>query len=232
MADRSAAAAKSLSCVRLCVTPKTAAHQATLSLGFSRQEHWSGLPFPSPVHESEKWKWSLSVVSDSYWPLGLQPTRLLCPWDFPGKSTGVGCHCFLRIVRSGWGFQKGLSVAPPVRVGTLKTKQNEIVSALSGWHQSSQTFWFFLNAQMLLPHCSEWQVFKGTEGPVWCSLPSFHTWPGDCEHPGAGLGNHVVHMRSHGCIHPWGQDALTSLGQWLFEFPACHYSSCKCRTGN
>ena len=34
--------------VRLCVTPKTAAHQAPPSLGFSRQEHWSGLPFPSP----------------------------------------------------------------------------------------------------------------------------------------------------------------------------------------
>ena len=34
--------------VRLCVTPEMAAHQAPLSLGFSRQEHWSGLPFPSP----------------------------------------------------------------------------------------------------------------------------------------------------------------------------------------
>ena len=42
-----------------------AAHQAPLALGFSRQEHWSGLPFPSPVHESEKWKWSRLVVSDS-----------------------------------------------------------------------------------------------------------------------------------------------------------------------
>ena len=40
-----------------------AAHQPPLSLGFSRQEHWSGLPFPSPMHESEKWKWSRSVVS-------------------------------------------------------------------------------------------------------------------------------------------------------------------------
>ena len=40
--------------VRLCVTPWMAAHQAPLSLGFSRQEHWSGLPFPSPMHESEK----------------------------------------------------------------------------------------------------------------------------------------------------------------------------------
>ena len=42
------------SCVRLCATPETAAHQAPLSLGFSRQEHWGGLPFPSPMHESEK----------------------------------------------------------------------------------------------------------------------------------------------------------------------------------
>ena len=42
------------SCVRLCATPETAAHQAPPSLGFSRQEHWSGLPFPSPMHESEK----------------------------------------------------------------------------------------------------------------------------------------------------------------------------------
>ena len=38
------------SCVRLCVTPWTAAHQACLFLGFSRQEYCSGLPFPSPVH--------------------------------------------------------------------------------------------------------------------------------------------------------------------------------------
>ena len=42
--------------VRLCATPETAAHQAPLSLGFSRQEHWSVLPFPSPIHESEKCK--------------------------------------------------------------------------------------------------------------------------------------------------------------------------------
>ena len=40
--------------VRLCATPQTVAHYAPLSLGFSRQEYWSGLPFPSPVHESEK----------------------------------------------------------------------------------------------------------------------------------------------------------------------------------
>ena len=41
------------SCVRLCATPQTAAHQAPPSLGFSRQEPWSVLPFPSPMRESE-----------------------------------------------------------------------------------------------------------------------------------------------------------------------------------
>ena len=49
-----AAAAKSFqSCLTLC-DPETAAHQAPPSLGLSRQEHWSGLPFPSLMHESEK----------------------------------------------------------------------------------------------------------------------------------------------------------------------------------
>ena len=48
------AAAKSLqSCPTLC-DPRDGSHQAPPSLGFSRQEHWSGLPFPSPMHESEK----------------------------------------------------------------------------------------------------------------------------------------------------------------------------------
>ena len=43
-----------MSHVQLCVTPLTAAYQAPRSLGFSRQEHWSGLPFRSPMHESGK----------------------------------------------------------------------------------------------------------------------------------------------------------------------------------
>src|SRR5574342_521722 len=42
---------------------------------------------------------SHSVVSNSLRPHGLQPTRLLRPWDFPGKSTGVGCHCLLQCMK-------------------------------------------------------------------------------------------------------------------------------------
>ena len=59
-----AAVAKSLqSCLTLC-DPIDGSPPGSPSLGFSRPEHWSGLPFPSPVHESEKWKWHRSVVSD------------------------------------------------------------------------------------------------------------------------------------------------------------------------
>ena len=99
-----------------------AAHQAPPSLGFSRQEHWSGLPFPSPMHEREKSKWSRSVTSDPQRPHGPQPTRLLRPWDFPGRSTGVGCLClfqqgdvFLRLrcsAEAAIGSLAGLLVCP------------------------------------------------------------------------------------------------------------------------
>ena len=91
-----AAAAKSLQSYPTLCDPTDCSPPGSPSLGFSRQEHWSGLPFPSPMHESEKWKWSRSVVSDSSRRHGLQPTRPLRPWDLPGKSTGVGCHCLLR----------------------------------------------------------------------------------------------------------------------------------------
>ena len=40
--------------VKLCATPSMEAHQAPPSQGFSKQEHWSGVPFPSPMHKSEK----------------------------------------------------------------------------------------------------------------------------------------------------------------------------------
>ena len=57
-----AAAAKSLQlCPTLC-DPRDGSPQAPSSLGFSRQEHWSGLPFPFPMHESEVKVMSLSHV--------------------------------------------------------------------------------------------------------------------------------------------------------------------------
>ena len=55
-----------------------------------------------------KGKWSHSVVSDSSRPHGLYPTRLLCPWNFPGKSTGVGCHFLLQGIFPTQGLNPGL----------------------------------------------------------------------------------------------------------------------------
>ena len=82
--------------VRLCVTPEMAAHRAPPSLGFSRQEHWSGLPFSF----SNTWKWKVKVKSLSCvwliatpWTAAYQAPPSM---DFPGKSTGVGCHCLLQ----------------------------------------------------------------------------------------------------------------------------------------
>ena len=63
----------SLSHVRLLETPWTAAHQAPLSRGFSRQEYWSGVPAKS-LHLC------LTLWTVAY--------RLLCPWDSPGKNAG------------------------------------------------------------------------------------------------------------------------------------------------
>jgi len=54
--------------------------------------------------------WSCSVVSNSLQPHGLQPARLLHPWDFPGKNTGVGCHFLLQRIFPTHGSNLGLSL--------------------------------------------------------------------------------------------------------------------------
>ena len=54
----------------------------------ARTLEWVAISF------SNAWKWSRSVMSDPQQPHGLQPSRLLHPWDFPGKSTGVGNYYY------------------------------------------------------------------------------------------------------------------------------------------
>ena len=80
------------SCVRLCATPETAAHQDPPSLGFSRQEHWSGLPFPSPTHESEsEVAQSLPTPSD---PMDCSPPGSFIHGIFQARGLEWGATAF------------------------------------------------------------------------------------------------------------------------------------------
>ena len=91
-----AAAAKSLqSCPTLC-DPIDGSPPGSLIPGIlqARILEWVAISF------SNAWKWKVKVKLLSHIRLFMtpwkQPTRLLHPWDFPGKNTGVGCHCLLR----------------------------------------------------------------------------------------------------------------------------------------
>ena len=95
--NKVAAAAKSRqSCPTLC-NPIDGSPPGSSVPGIlqARTLEWVAISF------SKAWKWKVKSESEvaqscpTQWPHGLQPTRLLHPWDFPGKSTGVGCHCLL-----------------------------------------------------------------------------------------------------------------------------------------
>ena len=100
---------------------------------------------------------SCSVVSDSLRPCGLQPTRLFCPWDSPGKYTGVGCHFlpqgvfhtqglnpYIRDVRvlsyTYLHWQAGsLPLAPPVKVSRSPEENGHLNSHRFGYDKSTWT---------------------------------------------------------------------------------------------
>ena len=64
----------------------------------AKSSQWrKGWPFQQMIHKGlDIHMWCPSVISDSLQPHGLQPTRLLCPWNSSGKNTEVGCHSFLQ----------------------------------------------------------------------------------------------------------------------------------------
>ena len=102
--------------VWLCETPLMAAHQAPPSLGFSRQEHWRGLPFPSPMHESEKWKWKVKVK------------LLSCVWFFVTSWT-IAYQAPLSLGFSKQEYWSGLPLPSPdwkLHVNNSCSKHHEI----------------------------------------------------------------------------------------------------------
>ena len=84
---------------RTCVSRRAQGLQGKLP---GKKRAWLGVPWgPRGEGSAPSLLWGLcvrtrSVVSNSFCPHGLQPARLLCPWDFPGKNTGVGCHFLLQ----------------------------------------------------------------------------------------------------------------------------------------
>ena len=81
--------------VRLCATHRRQPTRLPVpGILRARMLEWVAISF------SSAWKWKVKVKSLGRVQLlatpWLQPSRLLHPWDFPGKSTGVGCHCLLR----------------------------------------------------------------------------------------------------------------------------------------
>ena len=78
--------------VRLCATPQTAAHQAPLSLWFSRQEYWSGLPIPTPMHACMLSRFScIQLCATARTAAHQAPLST----GFSSRNTGVGCQFLL-----------------------------------------------------------------------------------------------------------------------------------------
>ena len=83
--------------VRLFTTPWTAAYQASPSMGSSRQE--KEIPYS---------KFSMSLVNAGKVNPEVYIKRILCPWDSPGKNTGVGSHALLQGIFLAQGSNLGL----------------------------------------------------------------------------------------------------------------------------
>ena len=146
--------------------------------------------------ESEKWKWSRSVVSDSQRPHGLQPTRLLRPWDLPGKSTGVECHCLLQVLQSmesqrvGYDWEAELnwntnnarekiaSRIPEEKPG--EDSRGSYVMISDTWHETLSSAWLFATPWTVA--CEAPLSMKFFSQEYWNGLP--FPSPGDLPNPG------------------------------------------------
>ena len=139
---------KSLSRVQLFATPWTVAHQAPPSMGFSRQEHWSGLPFPSPgdlpnprveprspalqaislLYELSGKLWASS--RSSFLHSGQQRRinrRVFKTVGFPGGSDGKASACNVGDPGSipGWGRSSGEGNGNPLQYSCLENSMDK-----------------------------------------------------------------------------------------------------------
>ena len=91
-----------------------------------------------------------SVVSDSLQPYGLQPTRLLCPWDFQGKNTRVGCHFLLQGIFPTQGSNPGLLLCRQILYQLSYRELPHHDNHFPGWYQ------YIIHLGLLLINLISW----------------------------------------------------------------------------
>ena len=128
-------------------------------------------------HDLNKTMLSHSVVSGS-----LQPTRLLCPWNFPGKNVGVGCHFLLQRIFLTQGFEQPSPTSVSCTAGELFTQLSHEACKLRCW--------LFVFSQLF------------SQSVVSDSLCSYGPWPirllclWDSPGKNTGVGCHSLPQRS------------------------------------
>ena len=126
----------------------------------ARVLEWGAIAF------SNAWKWKVKVKSLSRVRLLATPWttahQALRPWDFPGKSTGVGCHCLLQRRQCSYSntFINELSH------GFLQRTQNE------SWTYNKRPWKKYLGSSYPVPQLTQWFKFKGWRAPVVCTTLS------------------------------------------------------------
>ena len=181
------------------------------------------------MHESEKWKWSRSVVSDPQRTHGLQPSRFLRPWDFPGKRAGVGCHCLLRLLSKGRrksvqfsSVQSSWSVvSDSFRPHESQHARRPCPSPTPGVHSDSgksvgSPNSVFSYAPQLpgAESCLDFRILNSLftiRGPVWWMAAIFTHHPPAAQQSlwvGCGDGGPLLDVGRH-CVHSWELEAPT-----------------------
>ena len=128
-----------LSCfsrVQLCATPQTAAHRAPSSLGFSRQEYWSGLPLPSLISTSEHLETNISKTK-----LLITPHRGLLQWSpipvkalLPNQSTThAGVLAWARLTLTTEEVLFPIRLAQPIAKWMLRLEQHKLYLMAKKW---------------------------------------------------------------------------------------------------
>ena len=168
-----------------------AAHQASPSLGFSRQEHWNGLPIPSPMHESEKWKWSRSVVSDSSTPwtaayqastsMGFSRQKYGSGVQLPSPTPASRSQAKKQRATSKWGFSGGSEVkdSPAMQETWVQYLGQERIKDWC-WSSDALAISWGESTHQKRPWCWERLSAGGEEGDKgwdgWMASPTWRTW--------------------------------------------------------